>query len=197
MKKLLSLLLITALALLLEVHNADAQYAKLNKQVVGSGGNVSLKNSNGITLNGLVGQFAIGTLSNAIPGSNSQNLNQGFWVPEPKNVTDVNEDPVSFNKDFFNFPNPASNSTTFQFKLKEASYITLKVYDMVGNEVATVYDGFEYAGTHTITWDTKGSNGVNLTSGSYLYELQVRSSNMAGKSLYDNYVLRNVLIIVR
>ena len=197
MKKLLSLLLITALALLLEVNNADAQYAKLNKQIVGSGGNVSLKNSNGITLNGLVGQFAIGTLSNAIPGSNSQNLNQGFWVPEPKNVTDVNEDPVSFNKDFFNFPNPASNSTTFQFKLKEASYITLKVYDMVGNEVATVYDGFEYAGTHTITWDTKGSNGVNLTSGSYMYELQVRSSNMAGKSLYDNYILRNILLIVR
>ncbi len=197
MKKLLSLLLITALALILDVHNADAQYAKLNKHVVGSGGNVSLKNSNGVTLNGVVGQFAIGTLSNAIPGSNSQNLNQGFWVPEPKNVTDVNEDPVSFNKDFFNFPNPASNSTTFQFNLKEASYITLKVYDMVGNEVATVYDGFEYAGTHTITWDTKGSNGVNLTSGSYMYELQVRSSNMAGKSLYDNYVLKNVLIIVR
>ncbi len=197
MKKLLSFLLISALALVFTLDNANAQYAKLNKQVVGSGGNVSLQNSNGITLNGVVGQFAIGTLTNAIPGSNSQNLNQGFWVPEPKNITDVNDEPISFNKDFFNYPNPASNNTTFQFTLKEAAYVTLKVYDMVGNEVATVFDGFQYAGTHNITWDTKGNNGVNLTSGSYMYELQINSSNMAGKSLYDNYVLRNVLIIVR
>ncbi len=197
MKKLNGFLLTLVIALVLVVGNADAQFAKLNKSVVGSGGSVGLQNSSGVTLNGVTGQFAIGTLTNAIPGSNSQNLNQGFWVPEPKNLTGVNDEPISSNENFFNYPNPVSNSTTFQFTLTEASEVSLKIYDMVGNLVKTVYQGYEYAGTQKISWDGKADNGLALQSGSYLYELQVSSSNMAGRSAYDNYVMRNVLVIVR
>lgn len=177
--------------------NADAQYAKLNKSVVGTGGMVGLENSNGVKLSGVTGQFAIGTLTNAVPGSNSQNLNQGFWVPEPLNLTSVDDKPVTFNKDFYNYPNPVNTSTTFEFNLKEASNVTLTVYDMVGNVVKTVYDGFQYAGNNKITWDTKNESGMALPSGSYIYELHIHSSNMAGASAYDNMMMRNVLVIVR
>jgi len=197
MKQLTSLLLTLAVVFLVFASNADAQYAKLNKSVVGTGGMVGLENSNGVKLSGVTGQFAIGTLTNAVPGSNSQNLNQGFWVPEPLNLTSVDDKPVTFNKDFYNYPNPVNTSTTFEFNLKEASNVTLTVYDMVGNVVKTVYDGFQYAGNNKITWDTKNESGMALPSGSYIYELHIHSSNMAGASAYDNMMMRNVLVIVR
>lgn len=197
MKQLTSLLLTLAVVFLVFTSNADAQYAKLNKSVVGTGGMVGLENSNGVKLSGVTGQFAIGTLTNAVPGSNSQNLNQGFWVPEPLNLTSVDDKPVTFNKDFYNYPNPVNTSTTFEFNLKEASNVTLTVYDMVGNVVKTVYDGFQYAGNNKITWDTKNESGMALPSGSYIYELHIHSSNMAGASAYDNTMMRNVLVIVR
>lgn len=197
MKQLTSLLLTLAVILLVFAGNANAQYAKLNKSVIGTGGVVGAENSFGVKLSGVAGQFAVGTLTNAVPGSNSQNLNQGFWVPEPKNVTSVDDQPVTFNKDFFNYPNPVNNSTTFEFNLQESANITLKVYDMVGNVVKTVFDGFQYAGNNKVSWDTKNEAGLALPSGSYLYELHIHSSNMAGASKYDNMIMRNVLVIVR
>jgi hypothetical protein len=183
--------------LLVFAGNANAQQARLNKSIIGTGGVVGIENSNGVKLSGVAGQFAVGTLTNAVPGSNSQNLNQGFWVPEPKNPTSVDDQPVTFNKDFYNYPNPVSNSTTFEFNLQESAYITLKVYDMVGNVVKTVFDGFQYTGINKLTWDTKNESGLPLPSGSYLYELHIHSSNMAGASNFDNMIMRNVLVIVR
>ncbi|HRP01580.1 MAG TPA: FlgD immunoglobulin-like domain containing protein [Candidatus Kapabacteria bacterium] len=197
MKQLTSLLLTLAVILLVATGSANAQYAKLTKSVIGNGGMVGLENSNGVKLSGITGQFAIGTFTNAVPGSNSQILNQGFWVPEPKDITSVEEQPVTFNKDFYNYPNPVNSNTTFEFNLKEGAYITLKVYDMVGNVVKTVYDGYQYAGINKISWDAKNEAGMALTSGSYLYELHIHSSNMAGVSANDNMVMRNVLVIVR
>jgi len=197
MKQLTSLLLTLAVLLLVFAGNANAQQARLNKSIIGTGGVVGIENSNGVKLSGVAGQFAVGTLTNAVPGSNSQNLNQGFWVPEPKNPTSVDDQPVTFNKDFYNYPNPVSNSTTFEFNLQESAYITLKVYDMVGNVVKTVFDGFQYAGINKLTWDTKNESGLPLPSGSYLYELHIHSSNMAGASNFDNIIMRNVLVIVR
>lgn len=197
MKKQLSFLLSVVVALLLVVSGVYAQNAKLTKSVIGGGGMVGLENSNGIKLSGVTGQFAIGTLTNSNPGANSYNLNQGFWVPEPQNMTDIEDEPVTSNKDFFNYPNPVTNSTTFEFNLPAAAYITLKVYDMVGNEVKTIYDGFEYAGVHRLSWDTKGDNGLALPAGSFMYELQVRSADMAGAGSFNNYVMRSILVIVR
>lgn len=197
MKQLTSLLLTLALLLVVLASNANAQQARLTKSIIGTGGVVGAENSFGVKFSGVAGQFAVGTLTNAVPGSNSQNLNQGFWVPEPKNVTSVDDQPVTFNKDFFNYPNPVSNSTTFEFNLQEAANVSIKVYDMVGNLVKTVYDGFQYAGNNKVVWDTKNEAGLSLPSGSYLYELHIKSSNMAGASKYDNMIMRNVLVIVR
>jgi hypothetical protein len=176
----------------------QAQTAQLKRTVIGSGGMVGISNSNGVKISGQTGQFAIGTVTNSTPNSSSQYLNQGFWVPNPKAPgTSVDEQPAAFNKDLYNYPNPASTNTTIEFNLPSSSYVTLKVYDMMGKEVKMLLDGFQTSGIQKIAWDTKGDNGLALPAGSYLYELQVRSTDMAGAGSFNSFALRNVLIIVK
>jgi len=66
-----------------------------------------------------------------------------------------------------NYPNPFNPSTNISFELPSAQKITLKVYDMLGREVATLISGENYsAGKASVTFDA-----TNLASGIYLYRL--------------------------
>jgi hypothetical protein len=66
-----------------------------------------------------------------------------------------------------NYPNPFNPSTTISWQLPVGSHQTLKVYDVLGNEVATLVDKFKEAGRYEITFDAS-----DLSSGIYFYRLQ-------------------------
>ncbi|MBI2428554.1 MAG: family 10 glycosylhydrolase, partial [Ignavibacteriales bacterium] len=65
-----------------------------------------------------------------------------------------------------NYPNPFNPTTTFNFTLSNSNQTTLKVYDLLGREVATIADELLEAGSHTYQF-----SGANLASGVYLYRL--------------------------
>jgi hypothetical protein len=65
-----------------------------------------------------------------------------------------------------NYPNPFNPGTVISFSLAQDGYTTLKVYDLLGREVATLVSGHEMPGGHTVEF-----NGANLASGLYLYRL--------------------------
>ena len=65
-----------------------------------------------------------------------------------------------------NYPNPFNPGTTFQFTIVDRQLTTVRVYDLLGREVATLVDGPMEAGTHTVVFD-----GSGLASGVYLYRL--------------------------
>jgi len=67
-----------------------------------------------------------------------------------------------------NYPNPFNPSTTIRFDVKQAGWVTLKVYNIVGEEIATLVDGRMDAGVHQATF-----NAATLPSGVYLYRLSV------------------------
>ncbi len=66
-----------------------------------------------------------------------------------------------------NYPNPFNPSTTINFTIREKEYVTLKVYDIMGNEVALLLSEEMEAGSHSIKYDASG-----LASGIYLYKLK-------------------------
>ena len=66
-----------------------------------------------------------------------------------------------------NYPNPFNPSTSISYQLSAASVVTLKVYDVLGKEVATLVEGVRSAGTHTVRFD-----GSSLRSGVYFYRIQ-------------------------
>lgn len=67
-----------------------------------------------------------------------------------------------------NYPNPFNPSTVINYQLPEAGQVTLKVYDVLGNEVTTLVNEFKQAGVY----NAKFSNS-QLSSGIYFYKLQV------------------------
>jgi hypothetical protein len=66
-----------------------------------------------------------------------------------------------------NYPNPFNPSTMIQFELPDAQFVTLKVYNVLGQEVATLINNQLGAGRYRTEFD-----GKNLPSGTYLYRLQ-------------------------
>jgi hypothetical protein len=67
-----------------------------------------------------------------------------------------------------NYPNPFNPSTNIEFSIPKASQVTLKVYNVLGQEVATLLQGRKQAGTHTVRFEAERS----LSSGIYLYRLE-------------------------
>ncbi len=78
-----------------------------------------------------------------------------------------------------NYPNPFNAQTAFSFNLPAATDVSLKVYDMLGREVATVVEGAMNAGTHTVNWSAEG-----LATGVYLYTLKAGEVSQSNKLLY-------------
>ncbi|MFC2134768.1 T9SS type A sorting domain-containing protein [Bacteroidota bacterium] len=86
-------------------------------------------------------------------------------------VTDVDDNmysniPSSFQLNQ-NYPNPFNPTTVISFHLPASSHAVLKVYDVLGNEVATLIDEYKSPGTYEVTF-----NGSDLSSGIYLYTVQ-------------------------
>lgn len=194
MKYLLALFLVFSVV----VTTSEAQNYKIAKQVIAGGGILNQTNSDGVKISGMLGQPVIFKQLPSSPFNGKEYaLHQGFWVPEPFYGVGVKDDPIANNNGIANFPNPVNSSTTIKYELKSPGYISLKLYDMVGNQVATIFEGYQTAGQQNVLFDTKDRAGMPLASGSYLYELTVSPSDMAGSSAFTPFNLRNVMIIVR
>jgi hypothetical protein len=69
------------------------------------------------------------------------------------------------------YPNPVNPSTKIQYTLGKPARVSLKIYNLLGNEVAILVDGEEGAGLHTVTFDTN-KRTLSLASGVYFYRLE-------------------------
>lgn len=169
-------------------------YSGLNAIVFSDASNGWIAGGSGAVLNTTDG----GTTWNRVPVSTTENLNciavsgNNVWIggdygiilssvsqEEVTAVSDRNSSaaPQSFALDQ-NFPNPFNPSTTIRYSVINSGNVTLKVYDILGKEVAELVNSFHNAGSYTAHF-----NASELSSGIFFYILQSGNSVSTKKML--------------
>ena len=82
-----------------------------------------------------------------------------------------------------NYPNPFNSSTEIQVELPEDTRVRLKIYDVRGREIATLMDGDQEAGIHTLEWAGTDRYGWPVPSGVYLYRIETASYSRSRRML--------------
>jgi hypothetical protein len=71
-----------------------------------------------------------------------------------------------------NYPNPFNPSTSIKFSIPQGSFVTLKIFNLLGQEAASLVNGELQAGNYTYDW-----NAQDLNSGVYFYRLEATALN--------------------
>ncbi len=101
-----------------------------------------------------------------------------FTTEDPSDVDDYKAGiPEEFSL-FQNYPNPFNPSTNIRYNLPEASHVKIVVVDLLGREVAELYNSFQAAGYFELNWDAS-----NMSSGNYIYKIDVKTET--GKMFSD------------
>ena len=70
-----------------------------------------------------------------------------------------------------NYPNPFNPTTSITYSIPKDNFVSIKVYDMLGREVATLVNDYKSAGNHTINWNGEDNSGQKVASGTYIYRI--------------------------
>ena len=99
-------------------------------------------------------------------------------VSEPSSVDDeLFAVPLAFQLGQ-NYPNPFNPSTSIQYSLDNAGQVSLEVYNLIGQKVATLVEGYQGVGIHRVSFD-----GNNLESGYYIYRLTLNGKTDSKRML--------------
>lgn len=93
------------------------------------------------------------------------------WTP----VTGTGGDESGLPHDFTlaqNYPNPFNPGTTIEYTISASSFVTIDVYNLLGEKVTNLVSAERRAGTYNIHWDGTDKNGRTVASGIYFYILQ-------------------------
>ncbi|HEX2896787.1 MAG TPA: T9SS type A sorting domain-containing protein [candidate division Zixibacteria bacterium] len=84
--------------------------------------------------------------------------------------SDLNNIPSTFELEQ-NYPNPFNPTTNIKYGLPAKSHMTLKIYNLLGQEINTLVDQIVPAGTHETEWNGRDKTGAEVASGIYFYKL--------------------------
>jgi hypothetical protein len=128
--------------------NTEGKFFEIN-QVDGTGTLIGT----GVGFNHTVG------VAFSINGPISSVVSEDFLIPESFTLKQ-------------NYPNPFNPTTKIEFSLPVASDVKLVVYNILGQQVASLINGQRSAGNHSVLWNANDSNGMKLSSGIYFYMLK-------------------------
>ena len=83
-----------------------------------------------------------------------------------------------------NFPNPFNPETTLIYDLPNDEYITLTIYDILGNEIKSLINRYESAGQKRVNWDATNNSGSLVSSGVYFYTIKAGSFSQTKRMIY-------------
>ena len=104
-------------------------------------------------------------------GTSSQPLGSLTWFGLQVGVEDNGESvPANFELSQ-NYPNPFNPETQIKYVIPEQEHVKLTIYNSTGQEIRTLVNNSQSAGSHTVTWNGRNNFGQKVTSGIYLYRL--------------------------
>lgn len=95
----------------------------------------------------------------------SSNANEGTYIFKKKETEEL--DLLEMGEILFAYPNPFNPSTKILYQILQSGLVTLKVYNILGEEVVELVNEYKTAGKYLINF-----NGANLPSGMYIYWIQ-------------------------
>ncbi len=90
--------------------------------------------------------------------------------------------PVNYSLDQ-NYPNPFNPTTQIAFSIPQSMHVTIAIFNILGQNIATLVDGNMSAGSHIVTWNARNRNGEMLPTGVYFYRLSTPSFTAVKKML--------------
>lgn len=130
-------------------------------------------------LEDLTARLSVNSYLSEIAFDELSTLNKNVALPKKISIELASDDntPATFSLDQ-NYPNPFNPTTEISFAIPQSDYITLTVYDVLGNEVAELANGNFDEGIHTIKFDAS-----RLASGIYVYILRAGNFTQSRKML--------------
>jgi hypothetical protein len=83
-----------------------------------------------------------------------------------------------------NYPNPFNPSTVIDYSVERRSYVTITVFNVIGQEVRTLVNEVKPAGEHSTSWSGRDSNGRQVASGIYFYRMTAEDFVATRKMLF-------------
>ena len=114
------------------------------------------------------------------------------WIYKPNFVVSVNNEQNTLPKGFSlssNYPNPFNPQTNIKFEISENSFVSIKVYNILGKEITTLVAKEQTPGSYQISWEAKDGEGKLLPSGVYLIRLTAN-----GKSVNYTKTVKAILL---
>jgi len=119
-----------------------------------------------------------GSLSIRVTATDTANANAFCTFPlnilQNVSVNPINESVNDFML-YQNYPNPFNPNTVISYSLLNNCHVVLKLYDLLGKEIATLVNSFQKQGTHDIRLNL---SNLNLSSGTYIYSISVTDNRM-------------------
>ncbi len=104
-----------------------------------------------------------------------------LWMVENQTAVGINDE-VNANPNSFvlgqNYPNPFNPSTSIEYYIPQTGFVTLSVYDLLGNLITELHNGIQSSGTHSVVF-----NAERLSSGTYFYKLNYNGLSVTKKLL--------------
>lgn len=113
--------------------------------------------------------FTLGQSITGISSNTNYIMNSGFWYSAGL-ITDIDDEKILLPEDFDlfqNYPNPFNPTTTIRYSLPEESFVSIKVYDILGRLIVSLVEEEKPIGYHEIQF-----NAVSIASGTYFYRME-------------------------
>lgn len=103
-----------------------------------------------------------------------------YYVHEENTKIDISLTPFNFSL-FQNYPNPFNVKTSIPFFLQDDAKIEIAIYNILGQPVKRLYKGLKSSGIHKVTWNGINYRGEKVSSGVYIYSLNVGKMKVSKK----------------